>query len=416
MKKKQNGTPRRRRPEPNILESEQIILPQASCPHCNKKFSIESIEGSWFQRRCPVCAASISEQDFDTLAQELSLANKNLNNEKGILLEPLINMRRKESSLVCWWQVPFRKFLYFKQKRYKRKYDTLLSCIDATLSDQNKSLSKLAWERYYLSEWFLCTHILPKDGTNSNEVTYSIEPSYKLPQNEAVFVLVAKNKKASGVAGEFMVFEELRVAASRADSPLYGARILPNLYVLKDKNSAARDGSCWCQIDCVVLTEQCAFIVETKRWKRQILTDESFGHVYSSIEPADNSDPSIIHNDVSYKECNYVLGQNSRHTSYFYEVCSLYPFERLYELTVFVDPIAFEGTGEDFVDNIFVGMLEQGNNTIIRAMERTCTSLESIVTQAKLIESAEELLKQYGDLNQKRSRIHVERIRRQLKN
>jgi|GEM_PF-6957913 len=135
-------------------------------------------------------------------------------------------------------------------------------------------------------------------------------------------------------------------------------------------------------------------------------------HVYSSTKPANKTEGTITINEIPYKECSFVLAQNSRHTSSFYDVCNLYPFERLYEVTVFVNPIAFTSSETGFVDNIFVGMLRQDENSIIQAMENACSVLEPIVSKTSLAQVAEGLLEQYGDLNQKRSRIHIERIRR----
>ncbi|MCL1879195.1 MAG: NERD domain-containing protein [Actinomycetia bacterium] len=79
------------------------------------------------------------------------------------------------------------------------------------------------------------------------------------------FRLNARDKTSIGIVGEFMVFEEIRKAASNASSSLHEAYVLPNLYVLKNQQAKDLDGSFWCQIDCVVFTRQCAFVVEVKR-------------------------------------------------------------------------------------------------------------------------------------------------------
>jgi len=414
MNKKRSGTPRRRRPKPKIPEAKQIILPHVTCPHCYKSFHIEELKGTWLQRSCPLCAETTSEQVLDGLAENTASSIRGLRSEQINLSAFINNTARKIPPLSRWWQAPYKAYLRLKLLLLKRRYMPQISSNSVDLTEKKALLEKLAWSRYYLSEWFLATHILPEDGVNDTSMTYSITPYYKLAEDDVMFRLSTKDLTSNGIRGEFMVFEEVRKAAGNAGSLLYMARILPNLYVLKEKRSKSEEGSFWCQIDCVVLTRQCAFIIETKRWRKRILTDKSFAHVYLAAESTSKPEDMITLNETSYEDCSYVLGQNSKHTSHFHNVCSQYPFERLYEITVFVDPTAFESIESGFVDNVFVGMLDQKKNSIISVMEDTCASLAPILSDTELTQIADRLLEQFGDLNQRRSRIHVERIKRLL--
>jgi len=411
-KKTIKGNPRKPRRRSVTVPDDQLVLPEVTCPHCKDDFNIEELQGEWLQRRCPKCATLINEKTCDDQAQDTTSTIVGLYYTRGDLQEPLRQQTRKMASLNRWWQKPYRAILRIKQSRLEKKLEPQISAVDNSLTENRKLLEKQAWNRYYLSEWFLNTHFLPDDDVNNADKTYSMMPVYVINNEKAEFQLIASDMESSGLVGEFMVFEELRNTVSNPMSALFEARILPNLYILKPGKPEESNGSFWHQIDCIVLTRQCAFIIETKRWKSRIKTDRFFKHVYSSRHDIDSDNTEIARDETPYEDSSSILSQNSAHTLGFFDVCKHYHFERLFEMTIFVDPVTFSSAGNDFVDNIYVGQFKRNKSSFTECMERVCLSLKPVVTAPALAKLAADLLNRYGDLNQRTGSIHTERINR----
>ena len=116
------------------------------------------------------------------------------------------------------------------------------------------------------------------------------------------------------------------------------------------------------------------------------------------------------------------LTQNSRHAVAFADICPKYPFENVYEQLVFARLDSFETDEAGFVDNVNVSVAECGNycmvhasgcdaRSFVDAIEAECEKLPPIMDQQQLDRLGETLVTTYGDLNQKRRRLHVQRIK-----
>ena len=104
------------------------------------------------------------------------------------------------------------------------------------------------------------------------------------------------------------------------------------------------------------------------------------------------------------------MSQNSRHAIAFNELIPQFPFERVYEQVVFVEPLSFDSDADEFVDNVNVSCLDETSRFLLPILH-ACSELSSVITQEEVEQLGETLVSQYGDLNQKRSIIHANRIR-----
>lgn len=94
----------------------------------------------------------------------------------------------------------------------------------------------------------------------------------------------------------------------------------------------------------------------------------------------------------------------------------------MYEQLVFTRLDSFETDEAGFVDNVNVSVAECGNysmthasgcdvRSFVDAIETECEKLPPIMDQQQLDRLGEALVTTYGDLNQKRGRLHVQRIK-----
>ena len=200
---------------------------------------------------------------------------------------------------------------------------------------------------------------------------------------------------------EFEAFEALQERVEDLSSPLHGARLLPNLY-MPCKLDGRHPGRLWDQIDLVVAAKSCAFVVEVKRRSASVRMSVPFDTVFVGGGEADGR---------PFEDAGWMLDQNATHAMAFSDAVKEYPYERVYEVLLFVRPRSFETDAEGFSGNIFVGCASEFTRDLEKAMGAVMRDEQPKMSQEELERFTDERIARYGDLNQMRCAIHVRRIR-----
>lgn len=157
------------------------------------------------------------------------------------------------------------------------------------------------------------------------------------------------------------------------------------------------------------------FIIEIKRWNKHIIVTNKGGDLYTSDKKVviGNDDDTIFKSKLlgHLVNRNDVLIQNERHASRFAELFAQYPYNKIFELLIFVNPCSFRNEEADFRDNLFVGSVTQAAETIIQAMTHQVKTSNALLTQKELFDFGDIVIQKYGDLNQKRKGLHIQRIK-----
>lgn len=273
--KKGKRTPRKT-PEPLLTVAQTYQEPEIVCPHCEQEFLPTQLKGKFLDRSCPCCGKEIFPEDFDDEASPLA-------KRATMLLEALKSYRHKTKVLqekidVCeqWWKAP-RKWMLCLQQSVRRKIRAPKMENQSIEYEQvKKQLRDLAKYRYYVSEWFACTHVGLSDKGGPLGAHYCIETG-----KHGVFP-VSNREGAVGTFGEMTVFNLFLQEMQKSSSVLQSAYLLPNLYIPLPSDELREGRSFWSQIDLVVLTRQCAFIIEVKNWGSHVFVEKETGKIYSS--------------------------------------------------------------------------------------------------------------------------------------
>lgn len=215
------------------------------------------------------------------------------------------------------------------------------------------------------------------------------------------------------MAAEFAVFEALLKYITDPESGfLYHAQLVPNIYLPRPTKQGIQQGRFWDQIDLVLLTRYAVFVIEVKRRYKDIEANEPFRRIRSKrplYGSVDNETDLSDAEEAWDSEETSALHQNSRHALAVNDVIDLFPFERVYEQVVFVEPHSFQSDCLEFIDNVNVSCLTD-EPLFVAPIEKVCSELEPIATQEQIDQLGEELVSAYGDINQKRAMIHIHRI------
>ena len=379
MTNKAGRTVRKQIPEPVIPEEPPLDV-RCLCPKCSNLFSPEEIGGAYLNRLCPSCGTALSETAYDerarAICESLNGIEEKLSSEKA---EAEKWKKRCHGKLYAW--IPILK-RYADRKL--RAIEETLGDIRADKLDSWRDLGALALSRYYTGEWYLRTGF-PLERT-------VIDPFKLVPEYSAAgaWRLPAGYGDVAGMTAEFEVFQKVLEKVRDVSSPLYQAQLLPNLYFPREPSNRG-ERALWDQVDLIVATRQAAF-----------KPFEAVG--------------------INGAEETAALTQNSRHAVAFADICPKYPFESVYEQLVFTRLDSFETDEAGFVDNVNVSVAECGNysmthasgcdvRSFVDAIETECEKLPPIMDQQQLDRLGETLVTTYGDLNQKRGRLHVQRIK-----
>ena len=196
------------------------------CCKCKEEFDERALEGTWLDRRCPLCGKKLSEEVYDANAARFG-------------------------------------------KRRARERD------------------ELALARFYTSEWFrlACAgqgseaadkglHGLKPGYTASG--TFTLEPDDDNRSPEGGF----------GVSAEYFVFDAIRAEIARQGSPLEGSYLVPHLVFpwlagQKPKQWGAKHRA---EVDCVLFTRSCAIVVEVKRRTHHVRVSGDYRHIRERTE------------------------------------------------------------------------------------------------------------------------------------
>lgn len=405
MTSRQGKRTPRKTPEPLLAIAQTYQEPEIVCPHCAQAFFAKQLEGKFLERFCPCCGKKILPSNYDEKAAPLL-------ERTAVLLGALRRYRRKEAffqekvdACTKWWKAPEKWLLALCWSVYRKVNADKIEAQSAEYDLAKKELCHLAKFRYYTSEWFACTHVHLFDEGGPLKACYHIETG-KYEAFPARDRKDARDRKgAAGTLGEMTVFDLFLQEVQKPSSALQGAYLLPNLFIPLPSDELRTSRSFWSQIDLIVLTRQCAFVVEIKNWRASVFVEKETGKIYSSKQWTQGRQ-CIQRGKTTYHEVEDTLDQNSNHASWFYEICKAYPFERVYEVTLFLNTRSFESTFEGFDNNIFAGEISASSLGSLKIMENECRNLENLLSEQELYELSQDLLNRYGDLNQKRSTVH----------
>lgn len=404
MVSRRGATRRKKVPKP-ILPEEPPLEVDCVCCHCGSLFSPFDVAGTYLKRTCPECGESLSEREYDAKVSSL-VSERNDLREKINQWGEALGERKKWKRRLKW--VPNRWFRELLNERvaYARLRKRGL---EEEMRQRVKSYEVMAPSRYYASEWFARTHI-PLERKVLDP--YKVGVSY---DSDGVWHMHRGDGHAQGLQAEYGVFQALMKRVSDSHSILYQAQILPNIYLLREQQGQ-REHSFWTQVDCVLLTRQAAFVLEVKHRSGRILAPSPFCQIWSTdssdlIDAYFNNECGCSLREAGFRDESLALRQNATHAEVFASDCEVYPFERVYEQVVFFKPRSFSAESETFINNANVSCCEHGADRFVGVIEGECAKLDDLLTQEELDDLGESLLRQYGDLNQKRGLLHVERIR-----
>lgn len=402
MTNRRGYTPRKNRPEPSIPQEPPLII-NCLCPHCNASFTQEKLAGSYLNRTCPVCDQLIKPGDFDLQAKH---AKAEIEECEAAKADPQKRAEKYTKLMKATRFIFFRPlYRYFEKKRNKATAQI------TELADRQKMLvqriASRAIMRYYTSEWYA--------RTGQPHIRKVIAPFQLIPYYDEndVWKLPKGKKALSGMTAEFAVFEALLKYITDPESGfLYHAQLVPNIYLPRPTKQGIQQGRFWDQIDLVLLTRYAVFVIEVKRRYKDIEANEPFRRIRSKrplYGSVDNKTDLSGAEDIWDSEETSALHQNSRHALAVNDVIDLFPFERVYEQVVFVEPHSFQSDCLEFIDNVNVSCLTD-EPLFVAPIEKVCSELEPIATQEQIDQLGEELVSAYGDINQKRAMIHIHRI------
>ena len=403
-----HNTYKRRKAALPTRKAEPPLVVNCVCCHCDTVFKPSDISGSHLNRRCPSCGGKLNESNYDIASRQL--------HEELVAIKECMSVSDAESrkwelrALRCKWA-----FLGPLRKRLERKaaeYRTIAEGLAQKHTIRSNRFSILAQSRYYTSEWYQRTRI---------PLVRKVVSPYRLNvgfDEDGVWYIRQTDKLSSGIMAEYLVFQRLLECVRDAASPLFGAQVVPNIY-LNHEQGGDRAEKFWTQIDCVLLTRQAAFVIEVKRRRKHIFTSRPFEMIWSSNsceempDQFSSNESNARLTDGDFADESFALNQNSSHAVEFDSTCYAFPFERIYEQGVYVGTRSFHTDCTEFVDNVNVSYLSAyvSNPDFADIIEDECGRLEDMLDQERLNDLGESLVASYGDLNQMRAQLHVQRIK-----
>ncbi len=404
MVSRRGATRRRRIPKQEVVEEPPLTV-ACTCCHCEATFSPFDVLGAYLDRRCPSCGGVLVESEYDASAAAV------LRDMEKISAP--IDENEKEIERWHIWAYRFRWGVFFLLRRlFERKSEAAVAkraVLKEQVAVKRTRLGMLARSRYYTGEWFQRTHV-PLErtvvGPYKITVAYGVDGSWNINPT---------SKLTSGIIAEIRVFQELLKRVRDSESGLCGAQIVPNIY-LPHEQQGRKAEKFWSQIDCVLLTRQAAFVIESKRRRKDIVAPDQFEEIWSTtnsrlMESYNEGTMECSLRDAGFEDESFALRQNSKHAVEFDEVCQKYPYERIYEQVVYVGTDSFSADYREFIDNVNVSWVGRGRAEFADIIESECGQLDEIVSQRDLDTLGESLIQQYGDLNQKRGQLHTERLK-----
>lgn len=406
---------------------------QVHCLHCGGAFDALDMWGRYLERRCPQCGEVLRESDYDQRAVQLS-DQRRAALERWGSCEQVVRERKAKLKSLSWWRCISRAVW----KRRAAQAENDLQAASTHVSQIKEQIQQLALDRYGIGEWFQLTHMPLQVCDKNGAVECQLDVRYT---SAGRFMLTGNNEVGGGIVGEFTVFEALRARVQDERSNLYGAALLPNLYLPFGTRSGARlqeagfsqmngqlrpdeqssqaarmggqSSKNMRQVDCVVATDKCAFVIEVKKWRAHVQANAPFSHVHvarGDVQEAQFSDASDMLRQV-------------REGAKAFERASSYATNRIFRVIVFVNPLSFESDASGFCNRMLVGAYEPcrvnapgaaaapgGENvpgvvaappasTFVGALEEKLEELDAIMTDGQHCALGNRVLEQFGDLD-----------------
>lgn len=409
MASKKGRQVRKNRPAPKLEEIEGFKAPFVPCLKCGIPFMASNRLGSFGKRYCSSCGARVTEGRFRARAMK-AISDKRKRQEQIDAIDgELAQAQRRVDRFSVWYLRPLRPFARRRQRRVEERLAPQKKAVQDAIAALEQDIARYERSGYYLSEWFLNTHyLLEEDGGLPLEVHYS-------PSGELRLEVKGKAVDAAGLPAEYRTFNCFLTERDEESSPLHGCRPVPNLFIPIPADKR-RGRALWSQIDLVILTRSCVFVVEVKNWRNDIYVERETGQIYVTRGAGGGGQEKEI-DGMMYCRAKSTLDQNSDHALWFHEMFDAYPFDRVYEVTAFYRPESFGSDFDGFDNNIFAGTLggvreRQGNgetagHDVVEVMRRETARLKPLFKQKEVERMADTLLRKYGDLNQKRRIMHA---------
>ena len=353
------------------------------CLHCGNEFDALDMQGSYLHRTCPKCGHILCEESYDAHGRQLA-AEKQAAKLKETELVRQVRACQDDVESKRWWQFVARITCILRAQ----KAENALEDVRVRIDQLDKNLEQLAYDRYGISEWFQLTHTPLEIRDAHGKVECQLRVFYS---NAGLFRLSGDSELGGGYEGEFSVFEALRKRVVDPSSELFGAMLLPNLYVPGVSCSRDAGTASTRQVDCVVATDKCAFVIEVKNWRSHVKVEEAQqkllvargGHGENRFSPAED-----------------ILHQVREGARAFASVAG-YAQDRVYRLVVFVHPLSLKNDEAGFCGRMLVSRCESYSGPFTKAMEDQMKELDSIMVAEQNQVKAERLLQEYGDLSGK---------------
>lgn len=377
-----------------VRREQEGARPVFICQKCGARLGWDDLQGREGEGAACTCGAPLDDAALDWFAQWICREIRHLDNIAKRRAVKAAKERSAPLSSPPWRQ---RAEVLRRDERVRQLREEEQRA-RANAAELRCGLRRLALLRYYGSAWFDRTGIPLK--RSEDEYKYHITPFYG---EQGTFHLDYQwgDVQAESIAAEFRVFEVLRQVLATSGSPLQGSVLLPNLYLPRvDRGfpgTSVRE-----QVDCVLLTPSCAFVIEVMRRPANILVDALTRTVL-----ADGGEGKGL-SDV--RLLGYPLVAVARHAAQFSLVDTPYSVNSIHEVLVFVDPCSFETTGVGFVGNLYIGCVPQGGQALVEALEKRSRMKKSVVSHDTLFALGKRLLATYGTAQGAEAGEHVKKI------
>ena len=348
--------------------------PPVTCPHCDALCDAEAYD------REAACVIGI-QRDVERLRAERDEALRAFG-EKPIWRIPLLG------------RLLSRARGAYRQRLEESYGNRLLEATGAMVS-----LDALASSRYLTSEYHLMTRTPLKFYAKRNG--YCIKCRYDAEGSFGYEPLHGYGA-CRGLIGEVSAFEAVS-AAMRSSEGLAGAHLVPNVFVRKNDDSNPYErGSYFSQIDMVLLTRRAAYVFEVKSRHAEVRRDER-GALRATYTGGEAPRTKNLAGD---------LQQLADPAFHFHRCAGRYPFDAVFEVMLYVDPIRFDVDDGEFHDNLLVASVEQGTMRAFGVIERQDRLLDDVMDQGRLDHLAREVLERYGDRDLRKRQMHAMRLDR----
>ena len=368
---------------PAFIEPEDHMV---ICPHCHEALSTSSVKNTDGTRRCPSCGGCLTCEAFDEEAQrQIRLAKTfhALKEKRNRLIGYVKHAKIWKIYLIGALTSSIRHAI---RRWIHRRFDPELE----RLGSERVPLDKLAESRYYCSDYF--------DATRTPLVfpaTYGGYSLYCRYDRNGSFMMGARENVAwqKGLMAEITAFDALRAFASTLPEDS-SANVLANLYVPKHQESCVHEtGSYFSQTDMVLFTRKAAYVFEVKSKHKAI---------HWNPDKAGRRVEGRIQGDLNQlADHAYLLQRNML----------AYPYERVYEILLYVHVGSFTGI-DSFADNVTVATIRNGALSCAGAIRQMEQGLEPLMSDVKLQELVCMVQRRFGDQDLRKRQMHLMRLAR----